>query len=597
MNSETDGLEPVDGLVDNRRAAAMLGVPVNTFRVWASRSQQSGAGISAMMPRPVATMHGNVYRAEEIEEYGRQLAGMRRTPRNALRKSGQYYTPDDATRFMVEWAVKTEHDQILEPSVGDGQFARAIDRFATLRNWQRPNLHACELDSNVATEVLQTGTVQPGKLHIGDFLTAPNLPLADVVIGNPPYIRLRDLEAKPRDNAQRAAETYLGRAMDPAGSIWMPFVARATAQLKANGRLAFVLPSDFTYVRYARPLWEFLARSYGKLSVVRVRERIFPNIMQNVMILLAESRGKTTNEVTDYTLRRVQDINDINHQNFNRVEIRDIVDGRRVFQYSLLSEDTRRALEEIAPYTEQAQERVKFNIGYVSGNKKFFQPSQAIINEYDLPSDSLLPTVETSRQMASLGLSTGNAIPPAKLWLPDRNLTAGEKRYVESGELSAVDMSYKCRIRRPWYKVPGVRVPDLLLTAFSDRPRLHLNEGKWVASNSVLCGFTRNRSNSRRFISSWYTPLTLISTELQVHSLGGGVMIAVPNEANSILTLKENSTATSKPGQIDQALRSKHIEAAYNVGARSVQNLIGQEGVVALLEGAETLASWRKAKS
>ena len=45
-----------------------------------------------------------------------------------------------------------------------------------------------------------------------------------------------------------------------------------------------------------------------------------------------------------------------------------------------------------------------------------------------------------------------------------------------------------------------------------------------------------------RLVSSWYSPLTLLSAELEVHSLGGGVMVAVPREADAIRILYPDST-------------------------------------------------------
>ena len=39
---------------------------------------------------------------------------------------GGYYTPNEITDFLSEWAIKSCEDQILEPSCGDGNFLIAI---------------------------------------------------------------------------------------------------------------------------------------------------------------------------------------------------------------------------------------------------------------------------------------------------------------------------------------------------------------------------------------------------------------------------------------------------------------------------------------
>ncbi len=158
----------VNGLVDSRRAADLLGVSINTFKVWASRSQTVKSGIAADMPKPVATMHGRVYQLADIEEFGRKLAMSARAPRTAERQAGRYFTPDVAADCMTRWAVRSDRDVILEPSVGDGQFALAVKRYGQSRGWKNLVLHACELDSGVAAKAVAAGAVDSDYLRGAD---------------------------------------------------------------------------------------------------------------------------------------------------------------------------------------------------------------------------------------------------------------------------------------------------------------------------------------------------------------------------------------------------------------------------------------------
>lgn len=596
MSDEIHSSEPVNGLVDSRRAAAMLGVPVNTFKVWASRSQHAETGIAASMPKAVATLHGQVYLASAIEEFGRTLALSARAARSKERDRGAYFTPDGAAILMARWALRNTEDVVLEPSLGNGQFAIAIRQAAIARGWSPPKLHACELDSSTAEQAIESGAVQANLLHIGDFLAASHWPMVDVVIGNPPYVRLRELNSKLRRSAMRAAELSMGSETDSAGSVWVPFVAKATSHLKPGGRLAFVLPLDFTYVRYARPLWEFLGQSFGRIRVLRFRERVFPDILQNVLILLAEKRGECTTRVELIAHERLSDLPDRIGAG-SPVEIASMIDGERAFQLALLPADTREVLSSLEEHIAAASQRAKFNIGYVAGNKRFFHPTSETIKHFKLPSTSLAPTVSSSRQLSGQGLLTSEMIPGAMLWSPRERLTSGEERYVEQGEKQGVDMAYKCRIRKPWYQVPGVRTPDLILTTFSEVPRLHLNDGDWTASNSVLGAFMKGDENARVFVSSWYSPLTLLSIEIEVHSLGGGVMIAVPREADAVQILHEEVTAAIDDKTLNAALRSKDPTAPYTTGSRSIVRLVGKSGLDSIWKGVEVLMSWRKAQS
>lgn len=586
----------INGLVDTRRAATLLGVSVNTFKVWATRAKQAKSGIAASMPPPVATMHGKVYRVEDIEEFGRQIALSSRTPRTTERATGRYFTPNLAAEFMARWAVRTPEDTVLEPSVGDGQFATAVQRYAASRGWPEILLHACELDPRTAEQAVKTGAINPTYLHVGDFLAFQDPVKVNAVIGNPPYVRIRELEARLRSSALHASREAMGVEMDSAGSAWMPFVAKATTLLQPGGRLAFVLPLDFTYVRYARPLWKFLASRFGHLTVLRSQERLFPDILQNVLILLADEHGGSTESIDFIARDSIKALLESTSQMSVKIPVTDIVEGKRTFQSALLPSLTLETLALLHSHSTPAANRMKFGIGYVSGNKSFFHPTYEEQRRFHLPTQSLVPTVESSRQLSGAGLGTSSLFPAAHLWLPGENLTAAELHYVRHGESLGVDMAYKCRIRTPWYRVPGVRTPDVILTTFSDRPRLHLNDAKWAVSNSVLGGYIRSGEDPQSILSSWYSPLTLLSIELEIHSLGGGVLVAVPREADKVQILNHAAITPINLTTLDLALRSNDTQAAYSAGEQSIIKLAGKEGLDSLYEGADVLTRWRKAR-
>ena len=135
-----------------------------------------------------------------------------------------------------------------------------------------------------------------------------------------------------------------------------------------------------------------------------------------------------------------------------------------------------------------------------------------------------------SRELGGVGLRTSaialNDL--RRLFYPNESLTQPERRYILQGEREGIDTGYKCQSRNPWYRVPDVRVPDVLLSVFREVPALVANDGALVASNSILCGFLRAGYTAEQLIAAWYTSLTLLYCELRVHSLGGGVLVCNP---------------------------------------------------------------------
>lgn len=510
------------------------------------------------------------------------------------RARGAYYTPGDAAHFMAKWLVRQGGETYLEPSLGDGAFIEAVADITMAAGLDRPRWVAGELDAATAQDAVERGLVTTEEIQVGDYLTQP-VRLVEAAIGNPPYVRLRRLDAGARTAALTASREYLGTQMASSGSVWMPFVLKMVASIKLGGRMAVVLPLDFTYVTYARPLWEHLGQSFSTLMVLRTRERIFADIDQDVLILLADGRGGTTEHVEYAAFETVADMVADTGSVGGQVEISSITAGERAFQRALLPDGLEDLLSEAAEasWVVPASDLATFRIGYVAGNKKYFHPDPTTVKKYHLPATSLRRALVNARKLRGQGLRTSDVDESVAdhLWLPDGPLTDGEKRYVAQGESLAVDQGYKASLRTPWYRVPGVKDPDAIISVFSERPMVLVNDAAWAATNSFLCAYTRD-VNAEQLAAAWYNPLTLLSIGLEVHSLGGGVMVMVPNEASRVAVLNPDKLAGDLE-QIDQALRCGDIAAAYNSGAACLTKVFGEDGVALIRQGIDTLARWR----
>jgi hypothetical protein len=65
---------------------------------------------------------------------------------------------------------------------------------------------------------------------------------------------------------------------------------------------------------------------------------------------------------------------------------------------------------------------------------------------------------------------------------------------------------------------------------------------------------------------SWYNSLTLLSIELKVHSLGGGVLVFIPGETDKVEILdpsKLTNIDASFFTEIDHLLKNEALEDAY----------------------------------
>ncbi len=511
---------------------------------------------------------------------------------------GAYYTPRSAADYMADWLIRHDGEHVLEPSFGNGIFLRAITTSATRRSFTHVRLSGIEIDENARAQAIQNGYVMAQDARCGDFLGVSPFKV-QAVIGNPPYVRLRHLPDDQRESALKATYAALGQAMDPSGSLWMPFVLHAMRFLDIGGRLAFVLPYDFTYVRYARPLWETLRNNFGSLQVLRTHERLFTDLLQDVVILLADEYGSRSDTVCYQAFERVQDLLDTRPVVNATLQIDDLLRGERSFISTLLGDDLRQLLDtRVKETTVPARDLVTFNIGYVTGDKTFFHPTDNNILEYQLPTHSLYPALTSARMLKGMGLrsSTLDVANVPKLFLPDpKRLSSSEQRYIATGEERGVSARYKCRVRNPWYVVPDTRVPDVVLSVFTERPALLINDAACFASNSLLCGYCKG-SSREEIATGWYTSLTLLQCELEVHALGGGVMVMVPREAGNVRLPRQVQPQGDHLDHLDRLLRQGDVGAAYRCGDQEVlrQQLgFSADDIDLVRAGINVLAHWR----
>lgn len=78
----------------------------------------------------------------------------------------------------------------------------------------------------------------------------------DVVVGNPPYVRIQAREESGKDFISITYETPIGNY-----DIYVPFVERSIGLLNESGHFCFIMPNKFINVDYGKKLREITARN------------------------------------------------------------------------------------------------------------------------------------------------------------------------------------------------------------------------------------------------------------------------------------------------------------------------------------------------
>jgi adenine-specific DNA-methyltransferase len=465
----------------------------------------------------------------------------------ALRKArGAFFTPAQLARYAVDWAVRSAGDSVLEPSCGEAAFlSAAAVRLGELGEGSG-RLHGVELHAASARTArrLVAATGRRAEVTVADFLTLPPRPAYDAVVGNPPFVRYQDFSGEARARGREAA-LRAGVNLTRLASSWAAFTVHAALFLKPGGRLALVLPAELLSVNYAAEVRSYLMRRFGRVRLVLFTERVFPGVLEEVVLLLAEGEGGTDH----CELLQVRDVAELvagpapagvstwRPRADDAKWTSALVPGPALEMYSHVLTD---------PGVTTLHTWGETTLGAVTGNNRYFTLSPRQAEAAGLvPEADLLPlSPPGSRHLRRLKLTAldrrelGAAGRAVWLFRPhDGTPSAAARAYIEVGERLGVPAAYKCRVRAPWWRVPVVPPADLLLTYMNaDTPRLSANPAKVHHLNSVHGVYLRPgvRELGRALPLASLTSLTLLGAETVGRAYGGGMLKLEPREADRL---------------------------------------------------------------
>ncbi|UWF77448.1 N-6 DNA methylase [Microbacterium sp. EF45047] len=463
-----------------------------------------------------------------------------------LRKArGAFFTPSEITEFIAGWALRDASDRVMEPSAGDAAFLiAAVKRLHSLADSPQiaPRVDGVEIHAHSA-EVARRRVMEAGgipAIQHDDFFCVEPLPTYDAVIGNPPYIRYQDFSGESRMRA-RAAALRAGVPLTGLASSWAAFTVHGAQFLRPGGRLGLVLPAELLSVNYAAPVRRFLFDSFADVTLVLFDEQVFPEAEADVVLLLADGFG--LGPATHATIRQTRNAETL--PLLDRGSKWQPMDPSAKWTSSLITAAAADSLISLADdgAFRDLETWGDTTLGIVTGNNRFFTMSPARAAELGLAQEELVRlSPPGSAHLRGLSLTTGMLTrlgadgSSTLLFAPGETLSSAAAAYIESGHRTGVDTAYKCRVRKPWYKVPLVPPADLLLTCMNaDTPRLTTNTARAHHLNSVHGVYL---ADQHRDLGVELLPLaslnsvTVLHAELVGRAYGGGILKIEPREAD-----------------------------------------------------------------
>ncbi|MFP3320138.1 MAG: N-6 DNA methylase [Acidilobus sp.] len=183
---------------------------------------------------------------------------------------GQYFTPKFVGEFMVSLITKPKDSSVLEPCAGTGVFLSALYE-AGFRN-----VTAYEIDSSLPN-------YSPIKITYQDFLKVKPEERYDVIIGNPPYVRWRNIPHEWREEFRRS--NYWRAIMNGLADLTYAFIYHSINMLKEGGELVFITPIFWMETVHGARLRDYMIkRGYLELIVNFNEMKIFEEVSSTIVI-------------------------------------------------------------------------------------------------------------------------------------------------------------------------------------------------------------------------------------------------------------------------------------------------------------------------
>lgn len=240
----------------------------------------------------------------------------------SLERKGVIYTKPWVVELLLDLAgyradLNLVDRLAVEPAAGEGAFLiRMAERLvSSCRRMERPlsdckkSLLAFELDEESAATAKEAVLATLRKMDIpsdlaedltcswirtGDYLfEAFALPLADFVIGNPPYVRLEDIPEEVAGIYRASYPTMRGRA-----DIYVAFYEAALRGLKDEGVCAFICADRWMLNQYGAELRGLVTSSFAVEAIVEMhRADAFDDDVSAYPAITVIRRGRQGNAV------------------------------------------------------------------------------------------------------------------------------------------------------------------------------------------------------------------------------------------------------------------------------------------------------------
>ncbi len=391
----------------------------------------------------------------------RQSEYLRRVGEAHRKEYGQYFTPPDVARFMVQWVLESEAKAIFDPAFGLGAFLEPIDDASDVK------FTGTDVDLEVLRYWMESTGDLGAEVSNEDYLLTWGRTHSNIVC-NPPYMRFQKF--LNRDAVFNAFLKNLGFKLSGYTNTASAFLLKSISELDGTGRLAYIMPLEFLSAGYGTAVKSHLVEGAHLAAIIKLdcEKDVFPDAITSIGIVLYDA-SRTHTHVDFHAVDSVQSLKRIfDVEPAAKVPIEKLDPTRKwlpYFQPNGFAVDT----HETVPL----QYYGYFTRGIATGANEFFilRPSHASqlgISDFETVncitrSSQIRRPVFTRTDYSDLVKNDA----PVLLFNVNTTHSKSAAAYILHGERKGYDARFLTKTRNPWYKMERRQPAPLLLGVFS----------------------------------------------------------------------------------------------------------------------------------
>ena len=462
------------------------------------------------------------------------------------KKYAQFFTPEPIAELMVDWLLKAKSiSTLLEPAFGLGIFTRKVltqRKDITITGFDVDNIIFDTAKKNFREN-------QNLNLHLEDYLFNDWNNKYDAIICNPPYLKFHDYENK---KTLSEIKRRLNIQLSGFTNIYTLFLLKSIYQLKDNGRIAYIIPSEFLNSDYGTYVKDYLLKSnlLRHIFIFDFKENVFDNALTTSAILLL-AKDENYSKINFSTITNRKELDNISNliQSYpntsgqievNKKEIDPNIKWRAYYQ-----KQKSKNYKNLIPFNNVA----KVVRGIATGANEYFTFNKEKAKKHRIEKTNLLSCITRSKDITTPFFTSHDFSilkeNNANVYIFNGTVNSDNKEvisYIEVGEEKEINKRFLTSKRNPWYSLEN-RPPSPIWVGVFNRSGLKFIRNEAGISNLTTfhCIYpTKSLFNNLDIDLLFAYLLTDVAQQIfddNRREYGDGLKKFEPNDLNNALML------------------------------------------------------------